>query len=230
MPTPRSVTPEAAEGRLLARPQRKGGEGAAGLHRLGLGRDDLLYVPDSYRPAQPSPLVIMLHGAGGEARQGISLFRQEADAAGLLLLAPKSLRPSWDVIHGGFGPDVSHLDRLLDHVFSHWPVDASHLAIGGFSDGASYALSVGLTNGDLFTHVIAFSPGFLAPARRQGRPWIYISHGLHDQVLPINSCSRRLVPSLRGAGYEVRYTELDGPHTVPPEIAREGREWLLAAS
>ncbi len=31
----------------------------------------------------------------------------------------------------------------------------------GFSDGASYALSLGVPNGDLFTHIVAFSPGFM---------------------------------------------------------------------
>lgn len=227
MPTHRSETPGTAEGRLLARPNEVRGEGAKGLHRLESGWDDLLYVPDSYRSERAAPLVIMLHGAGGDARQGISLFRQEADAAGLLLLAPKSRRTSWDVIHGGYGPDVTHLDHVLEQVFSSWSVDASHLAVGGFSDGASYALSIGLTNGDLFTHVIAFSPGFLAPAQRHGQPRIYVSHGIHDQVLPIAACSRKLVPSLRGAGYGVHYTEFDGPHSVPPEIAREARAWLL---
>jgi len=45
----------------------------------------------------------------------------------------------------------------------------------GFSDGASYALSVGITNGDLFTHVIAFSPGFVAPARQQETISVYLA-------------------------------------------------------
>jgi len=56
------------------------------------------------------------------------------------------------------------------------------VAIQGFSDGASYALSLGLTNGDLFTHVIAFSPGFAAPAEQRGRPRIYVSHGVAQSL------------------------------------------------
>jgi len=101
------------------------------------------------------------------------------------------------------------------------------MALGGFSDGASYALSLGLTNGDLFTHVIAFSPGFMAPAHQVGAPRIYISHGIHDAVLPIDRCSRRLVPILERAGYDVKYHEFDGPHTIPPDIAREAVEWFV---
>jgi predicted esterase len=100
------------------------------------------------------------------------------------------------------------------------------LAIGGFSDGASYALSVGITNGDLFTHVIALSPGFMAPARQQGKPRLFISHGTRDQVLPIDRCSRKLVPQLKRAGYDVLYREFDGSHTLPPEIARSSVTWF----
>ncbi len=55
----------------------------------------------------------------------------------------------------------------------------------GFSDGASYALSIGLTNGDLFTHVVAFSPGFASPVTYTGKPPVFVSHGTHDEVLPI---------------------------------------------
>jgi phospholipase/carboxylesterase len=80
------------------------------------------------------------------------------------------------------------------------------LAIGGFSDGASYALSLGISNGDLFTHVLAFSPGFMAPAGRTGSPHIFVSHG----VLPIDRCSRKIVPDLERGGCNVLYWEFDG--------------------
>jgi phospholipase/carboxylesterase len=87
--------------------------------------------------------------------------------------------------------------------------------------GASYALSLGLANADLFTHVLAFSPGFIAPVRPAGTPRVYLSHGRADQVLPIGRTTRRIVPQLRAAGIPVEVREFDGPHTVPPEIAEE---------
>jgi predicted esterase len=107
-------------------------------------------------------------------------------------------------------------------------VDARRLAITGFSDGASYALSLGLTNGDLFTRVIAFSPGFMTPAQRRGKPSLFVSHGTRDGVLPIERSSRRIVPQLERAGYEVRYREFEGGHVVPPGIGREAAEWFTA--
>ena len=79
-----------------------------------------------------------------------------------------------------------------------------------------------------FTHVLAFSPGFLAPAERVGSPRIFVSHGTRDGWLPIERCSRRIVPQLERAGYEVRYREIDGGHVVPPEIGREAADWFTA--
>src|SRR3712207_5692731 len=42
-------------------------------------------------------------------------------------------------------------------------LDPERIAVG-FSDGASYTLSVGNTNGYLVGHTLAFSPRFIAPA------------------------------------------------------------------
>lgn len=219
----------AAEGRLSVRPSEVREASPKGLHRLNLEseRDGLLYVPHGYRADRPAALALMLHGAGGNAQQGISLLRSFADESGLLLLAPDSRRQTWDVIIDRYGPDVSYIERALAQTFSRYAVDPKRIAVGGFSDGASYALSLGVTNGDLFTHVIAFSPGFMSPGGSKGSPRLFISHGTQDRVLPIERCSRRIVPQVKGAGYDVLYREFDGPHTVPREIARAAHDWFL---
>ncbi|HEV2862363.1 MAG TPA: PHB depolymerase family esterase [Pyrinomonadaceae bacterium] len=198
------------------------GAAAPGVRKVGEGA--LLYVPAACEPSKPAPLVLMLHGAGGEARQGISLLRDFADEAGFLLLAPASSASTWDAIRGEFGEDVEAIDGALAEVFSRHRVDPARVAAAGFSDGASYALSLGLTNGDLFTHVFAFSPGFARPGEVRGRPRLFVSHGTRDAVLPVSRCSRPLVRQLKEAGYEVFYREFDGPHVVPPEVAREAVE------
>ena len=221
-----------AEGRLTARPGPPKESGPTGLHRLGLapGRDGYLYIPRSYQPDRPAPLVLMLHGAGGEASGGLFPLQRLADEAGTLLLAVDSRDRTWDVIvQGGFGPDAAFIDRALAHTFARYAVDPKRLGAEGFSDGASYALSLGITNGDLFTHILAFSPGFASPAGQTGVPRIYISHGRRDRILPIDSCSRRIVPKLQDAGYDVRYHEFSGEHTVPPDVAREALDWFLSA-
>lgn len=118
------------------------------------------------------------------------------------------------------------IDRALEWTLSRYVIDSACMAVGGFSDGASYALSLGITNGDLFTHVLAFSPGFMAPATQKGSPHIFISHGTRDGVLPIERCSRKIVPQLQRAGYDVRYREFEGGHKVLPEVAGEALRWF----
>ena len=218
------------EGRLRARPGA-GEDGPIGLRTLGHAavRDGYLYVPAGCGPERPGSLVVLLHGAGEDARDGLALLRGQADEAGLILLALASCRYTWDMIagRGRYGADVAAIDRALEETFSRYSVDPSHVAVAGYSDGASYALSLGLANGDLFSHVMAFSPGFLAPSGQTGSPWIFVSHGTQDGWLPIDSCSRRIVPRLESAGYRVRYREFDGPHVVPPAIGREAARWFV---
>lgn len=202
---------------------------APGEHKLGIGgeRDGVLYVPRGFDPKTPLPLAVVLHGAGRRA-QNMAYTFPLADELRLLVLTPDSRGRTWDVLLGGFGPDVDYIDRALAYTFERCTVDSSRLAITGFSDGASYALSLGMTNGDLFTHTIAFSPGFIARGTNRGKTRVYVSHGTNDQVLPIDITSHRIVPALQAAGYTVKYHEFEGPHRVPPEIAREAFEWLAA--
>lgn len=222
----------AAQGRLAARPHAPPTEPPLppGEQPLGLadGRDGVVYVPAAVDPGRPAPLVVCLHGAGGTGARSIVALRDLAERHGLLLLAPDSRGRTWDVLLGGYGPDVAFLDRALALVFARFTVDPARVAVEGFSDGASYALSLGIANGDLFTHILAFSPGFMAPPSPAGTPRIYMSHGTDDRVLPIDHCSRRLAPILTRAGYDVTYHEFHGPHTVPPAIAEEGVGWFLA--
>ena len=201
-----------------------------GEHPLDLGdrRDGLLFIPRTYRPDTPAPLAVMLHGAGGTGAQ-MRFTYEQAETLGVIIMSPDSRDPrSWDVIVGDFGPDVQFLERALEQVSGRCAVAADRMAIGGFSDGASYALSIGLARGDLFSDIAAFSPGFIAPVQRRGQPRIFISHGIADTVLPVDPTSRRIVPQLTAAGYSVVYREFEGGHEVPRQMVYEALSAVAA--
>jgi phospholipase/carboxylesterase len=183
----------AAAGVLLARPASPAlmPPSGRGIIPLGLSheRDGFLYVPNRSYTA-PVPLVVFLHGSGGDASQAAPLLPL-AEGHGVLILSVDSRGPTWDMIIGELGADAAFMDRALRLTFGHFPIDPAHVALSGFSDGASYALSLGLANGDLFTHVLAFSPGFAAPPRTLGRPRVFVSHGVRDRVLPCDRASAR---------------------------------------
>jgi len=228
-PLPWTSSDEAA--RLTARPVAPGtraGGAAPGVHALDLGPGpEVLVRMPSTDAGGPPRLVLTLHGAGGNAGGGLQPLLPLADSHRLLLLSPSSRDDTWDVIrHGGWGSDVRRIDQALTQVLTAYPVDVAHLAISGFSDGASYALSLGLANADLFTHVLAFSPGFVVPGPRVGTPRVYISHGRSDPVLPIHRTTRRIVPRLEAAGIPTTVREFDGPHLLPPDVAENAVRWL----
>ena len=66
-------------------------------------------------------------------------------AAGVILLAPESRQSSWDFIaSGSFGPDVAFINGALEAVFAQYNVQPSNVGLEGFSDGASYAIMLGV--------------------------------------------------------------------------------------
>ena len=201
----------------------------AGLTQLGPGleRGAALYVPAGYRAETPAPLVVALHGGGGRASRWSS-WHGLAEERGFVLLAPDARRRTWDRVHGAFGPDVRFIDSALRHTFERCAVDPDRVALMGFSDGASYALSLGPSNGDLFTHLIAFSPGFSDPEEPiVGRPTVFVSHGTGDRVLPVLGSRRGIAPMFEMDGYRVTYREFDGGHEMPPDVVREALDRFL---
>lgn len=81
MGSSKQANSSAAEGRLLSRPTHPTATASPGLHPLGLDgqRDGFVYVPKTYQADRPAPLVLMLHGAGGDAHGGLNILRRLAD-------------------------------------------------------------------------------------------------------------------------------------------------------
>jgi phospholipase/carboxylesterase len=195
---------------------------------LGLNRDRdaILQLPKN--PAKgPLPLLVFLHGATQTAEDMFWYLDSAPDETGVAILAPNARETTWDAITDGFGADVQFLNNALQRVFNMVSIDPARIAIGGFSDGASYAISLGLINGDLFNRVVAFSPGFVIDGAAHGKPSFFISHGTRDQILPIDGCGRRIAADLKSRGYPVTFREFDGRHEVPRDVMLEGLKWVV---
>jgi len=220
----------AEPGRLTVRHKRPTKTTAPGDYVLAdeAGRRAILHVPASYVPTKPAPFLIALHGASGSGERMLTSQRIATDAHGVVVLSPSSRGGTWDAIRGRFADDCELIDRLIGEVFDRCAIDPVHMAIGGFSDGATYALSLGLINGDFFTHIVAHSPGFIVSGQPHGRPKIFVSHGREDPILPIDQCGRRIVAQLTRAGYAPRFDEFDGGHTASPEMRERAMAWFLS--
>jgi len=219
--------------RLTSRPLAPSLSVDLGVTPLGLGdgtgRDGILLVPGSYDPATPAPLLVALHGATGNAENWTGFYDTYCEPRGMVMLAVDSRDATWDRVRGSFGEDVPFIDLALRHTFDRCAIAADRIALMGFSDGASYSLSLGPSNGDLFTHLVAFSPGFTAPVEPlPGRPPVFVSHGVSDPILSVAETVLVIVPAMRAGGYDVTYEQFDGRHEVPPEIASQALDWFQA--
>jgi phospholipase/carboxylesterase len=221
-----AVQPEPA--RITARPGRGGGNCAQGEHRLRLGdgRTALMRVTPGHGP-RGKALLLALHGAGGGSRDGLYAFRGGWSEPGLVIVAPAAAGSTWSFFRGT-DTDLPYVDRSLTRAFARCRIDPRRIGVGGFSDGATYALTVGLLNGDLFRAVTALSPGGVLAENALGKPRVFIAHGTLDNVLPISRTSDVIVRELRSSGYRVTYRRFRGGHKVPPEISRAAVRWFLS--
>jgi len=205
-------------GRLKARITIPRGQAPAGRQALGLSGnwDAFLSVPAGYTRERPIPLIVMLHGAH---RTGLASFCETAAQHGIAVAVPYSRGVTWEA------SDITTVDGVLERTFSRIAIDSRRVAIAGFSDGGSSALSKGLSNGDLFTHLIAYSPGFYRVTVPIGYPAVFLAHGLEDRILPISS-SNQIARALEQSGYAVTYRQFPGGHTMKLDLVNESLRWF----
>ncbi len=216
------VTPEVRP-RITARPNAYVQASLSpGLHDVILGLTHVLvYVPPAALTRAKVPLNLILHGSGRDAAALIRDHTPLADEDGVVLVAPYAISGTWDAINTTFGRDLQSIDRALAWVFDRMPVDPERIALSGFSDGATYTLALGRANGDLFSWVVAYSPGFIIDVIPVGNPQIAISHGTLDKELSYANTRDTIIPLLRSEGYNVEFHSFDGPHTWFMELAAE---------
>ncbi len=228
-----NVMTDALVGRMSWRLPQRPVEPAlpAGRHALSFpeGREAVLVVPEGLVPGVPTPLLVLFHGAGGDANKMLPHFVRWARARRFLLLAPQSMFPTWDIVIGGHGPDLERLETALQQVASHFVLDPGHLAFAGFSDGGSYALSVGVSNGDVVSHVIALSAGFMNTFVRHGSTKVFIAHGRQDAQLPFETSARLHAQRLLEEGVDLTLLPFDGDHVILPGVVERAVEFFLGA-
>jgi phospholipase/carboxylesterase len=192
-----------------------------------------LYVPETYVPERPLPLVVALHGGSGHGRGFLFSWLRDARSREAILVAPTSVGRTWAI--QGEDEDTPNLKRIVAEVRARWAVDPERLLLTGMSDGGTFAYLTGLESDSPFTHLApvaaAFHPmlvEFADRERLQGLP-IQIVHGTLDWMFPVELAveAERV---LRAAGAAVVFRELsDLSHTYPQEMNGVLLDWLTAA-
>ena len=170
-----------------------------------------LFVPDAYGGETPAPLVIALHGSGGDENDFFdgyapSPLKPEAQRLGFLVVCPKGRGPN----SGYRGAAEQDVFDVLAEVRHEYHVDSRRLYLMGHSMGASAAWRLAAERPELFAALGAISGGgnpSEAPKIRHIPQ--YVAHGALDRVVPV-ARSQAMVEALRKAGAKVVYVELPG--------------------
>ena len=214
---------EQKNGRITSRPkaQRNLGSTVTGLRETGIEEehDGLLYVPESYNPKKASPLLIMLYGKGVAANHGIDPLRAFSEKTGTILLSTEAQNGNWDLlVKGKFGADLNLIDEALSDLFALYQVDSEKVAIGGFGEGATYALSIAAANADLFTHTLAFAPTSSNIPHLETLPPAFVAAAANGE----------LVNKMNELGVEVEVEDSEAASgKLSDELIRRGFKWFL---
>ena len=167
-------------------------------------RDYLLYVPNSYDPRKPTPLVISMHGAGlwGAAQKELSLWNSAADARGFIVVYPSGARGSGPRIwHVEPSPrlmnDVRFISAIIDTMEAQYNIDRTRIYANGISNGGGMSFVLSCTLSDRIAAV-----GLVAAA--QTLPWKWCKdtkpvpmisfHGTADPVVPYDGGTSWISP------------------------------------
>ena len=184
------------------------------------------YVPTQI--TNPVPLIVLLHGAGGNARSFLELFKRSADERRIVLLSVQSNGRTWAIRKpNDREDDVVNIKAAIRELTGKAPLDASRTTVMGFSDGASYALSVGMAYPSLFRTIVAFSPGYaFGPSRLDTDQRIFIAHGRRDTILPPEN-TREMVKGLEAAGFDPDVRWFNGAHEIDPVLREAAFNFVL---
>jgi predicted esterase len=197
-----------------------------------------VYVPKAYSPTTGAPLVIALHGLGGNEDSFFDQYSkvtpQLAEKHGFLLASPNGFRVDGfygsTMMGGGDAAarrrveysekDVLEVLRIMKATYK---VDESRIFLIGHSMGAIGTWALGSKYPDIWAAMVPFS-GVGSPALAERMKAIpqFVVHGDADATVNVSG-SRNMVAALKKAGANVTYLEIPGgSHTdvVVPNLPK----------
>ena len=199
------------------------------FHRAYLSKVDRtlqpyrIFVPNGYDASKPTPLVVALHGMGGDENSMFSgydgVLEPAAQKHGFIVVCPKGRQPA-SMYRGSAEQDV--MDVIVE-VRRDYDIDASRIYLMGHSMGGYGTWSVAMDHPDLFAAIGPISGGgdINGMVKIKTVPE-YVVHGNNDKTVNVEQ-SRRMVEAGKKIGVPITYVEVPGgshvsvaaPHFAP---------------
>jgi len=194
----------------------------------------VLLTPSIIEPDRSYPLVTVFHGAGRQDEMLVKACREEPERRQALFLVPRSLDQTWDLISGADGaPDLDFLEYAWDLIYRRYPIDPARQVLIGYSDGASYALSLALSNPGFFDAALCWAAGFAMMDRQavgveDKRTRFYLEYGTADPLFPFDQVALPMRDNLEKAGYRVEFSvDEGGRHWPSGSFQGEALDWYF---
>jgi predicted esterase len=181
-----------------------------------------LLVPEVYKSDKATPLVVALHGMGGDENSMFDAYngalKPAAEKLGLLVVCPKG-RDTASMYRGSAEQDVMD---VLAEVKRDYNVDPARIYLMGHSMGGYGTWSVAMDHPEVFAALGPISGGgSTAGMEKIKHIPEYVVHGDNDATVPVSQ-SRTMVEAGKKAGANIVYVEVPGGShgsVVAPQFA-----------
>ena len=174
-----------------------------------------VFVPSNYDAAKPTPMVVALHGMGGDENSYFvgydnGIIKREAEARGYLVVCPKG-RGTASMYAGDAEKDVLDVIAAMKRDYN---VDTDRVYLTGHSMGGYGTWSIAPKHPDLFAAIAPIAGGGMPSTLSKIKhvPEIVV-HGDKDPTVSVER-SRVMVKAARELGIEMKYIEVPGGNHV----------------
>lgn len=188
-----------------------------------------LYHPESVSADTALPLIVVLHGMGGNGDTTLPKWVERLNQ-NFIVVCPSYPMGAWWA-----RPAEELVLELIDHTRSKYNVDSNRIFLAGLSNGAIGTYMIGMFYPDRFAGLIpiagSITPRFMNFLVNLRNTPIYMIQGAHDPIFPIQ-LSRRINQILSDMRYPVVYREhgekgaAHGGHFLPENEIPDMLEWI----
>jgi predicted esterase len=171
-----------------------------------------VYVPSGYNGTKAFPLVIALHGMGGDENSYFEAynkgsFKIEAENHGYIVACPKGRKPT-SMYVGDAERDVMDVIEEMKRAYR---IDADRIYLTGHSMGGFGTWSIAINHPEVFAALAPVAGGVTNPASMSKIAHIpqLVIHGDKDPTVPIDR-SRVMVAMGKKLGVELKFIEVPG--------------------